>query len=74
MPTSVAGAQRLHVAAWKHGISLYGWAADDDGGVSDRHPELTSGKGTIRVPTDRHRHHPDDEGRAIARGALGGPT
>jgi len=73
MPTYVAGTRRLHVAAWKHGISLYGWAADDEGGFTDRHPELTSGKGTIRIPSDRT-DITDDELRAIARGALRGPT
>ena len=73
MPTYVAGKQRLHVAAWTHGISLYGWAADADGGFTDRHPELTSGKGTIRIPTDRA-DITDDELRAIARGTLGGPA
>jgi uncharacterized protein YdhG (YjbR/CyaY superfamily) len=73
MPTYVAGKRRLHVATWKHGISLYGWAADDDGGFTDRHPELTSGKGTIRIPSDRT-DITDDELLAIAQGALGGPT
>jgi uncharacterized protein YdhG (YjbR/CyaY superfamily) len=72
MPTYVAGPRRLHVAAWKHGISLYGWAQDDDGGFTDRHPEMSSGKGTIRIPSQAADEVTDDELRAIARGALGG--
>lgn len=49
----VVGRQRLYVGAWKHGISLYGWRAGGDGGFAERHPQLLSGKGTIRLrPAD----------------------
>jgi hypothetical protein len=32
MPTYKAGGRRVLLAAWKHGISVYGWRKDDDGG------------------------------------------
>jgi hypothetical protein len=71
MPTFVVGDRRLHVGAWKHGISLYGWDADHDGGIVARHPELSSGKGTLRLPTAAAGDISDDELRDLIRGALG---
>ena len=38
MPTYTAGGRRVLLAAWKHGISVYGWRKDDDGGFVERHP------------------------------------
>ena len=70
MPTYVVGERRLHVAAWKHGVSLYGWEADRDGGFVERHPELSSGKGTLRIPTKSAGDIGDDELRAVLRGTL----
>ena len=52
MPTFVVGRRRLHVGVWAHGVSLYGWDADRDGGFVGRHPELVHGKGTIRLRPD----------------------
>src|ERR1700761_3078877 len=46
MPTFKAGRRRLHVGAWKHGISLYGWSQDRVGGVPPREPAPSTGKGT----------------------------
>ena len=71
MPTYVAGERRLHVAAWTHGISLYGWHEGEDGGLVERFPELSSGKGTLRISTEAAEGITDDELRALARGALG---
>ena len=68
MPTYVVGTHRLHVAAWKHGLSLYGW--QDDDGFLERYPELHNGKGTLKLPVGHE--IPDDEIRALVRSSLGG--
>ena len=49
MPTYKVGRRRLYVGAWQHGISIYGWGQGRDGGFAERHPELLSGRGTIRL-------------------------
>jgi hypothetical protein len=70
MPTYVVGERRLHVAAWKGWVSLYGWDADHDGGLVARFPSLSSGRGTLKVrPVDADAIT-DDELRALVRGAL----
>ena len=70
MPTYRSGERGIHVAAWAHGVSLYGWDEDRDGGFVERHPELSSGRGTLRIrPTDAERIT-DDELRAVLAGAL----
>ncbi len=69
MPTFVAGEHRLYMATWKHGVSMYG---TDPSGFSERHPELTSGKGTIRLTPAAAEGIADDELRALVRGLLGG--
>jgi uncharacterized protein YdhG (YjbR/CyaY superfamily) len=71
MPTYRLGKGRLNVAAWRHGISIYGWKASGDGGLSDRHPELRTGAGTIQLRTDQADAVSDDEFRALARHVLG---
>jgi uncharacterized protein YdhG (YjbR/CyaY superfamily) len=72
MPTYKVGRQRLFLGVWKHGVSVYGWQEGRDAGFSDRHPELVTGKGTIRLrPTDAARIG-DDEFRDLARAALDG--
>jgi hypothetical protein len=64
------GRRRLNLGVWKHGVSVYGWRRDRDGGFATRHPELLSGKATIRIrPTDAEAIS-DDELRALLRGAL----
>ncbi len=53
MPTYRVGKRRLNIGVWKHGVSVYGWRRDNDGGFAGRHPDLLSGKSTIRLrPTD----------------------
>jgi len=72
MPTYVVDGRRLHVGVWKHGVSFYGWSEGRDAGFTARHPELSSGKGTIRL---RHRDADriaDDELRDLVRAALSG--
>ena len=72
MPTYKVGRRRLFLAVWKHGVSVYGWQEGHDAGFSGRHPELVTGKGTIRLrPTDAARIG-DDELRDLAGAALDG--
>ncbi|HEY1618038.1 MAG TPA: DUF1801 domain-containing protein [Streptosporangiaceae bacterium] len=70
IPTYRVGKRRLHVAAWKHGLSLYGWQADRDGGFSARHPDLLSGRATLRLSPDAASGIPDTELLDLARAAL----
>lgn len=70
MPTYVAGDRRMHVAVWAHGLSVYGWQHGHDGGFAQRHPELDSGKGTLRIPTSTAADITDDELRALVSGTL----
>ena len=71
MPTYVTAKRRLYVGVWKHGVSLYGWGEGEDGGFADRHPELRSGKGTIRITPAAAEQITDDELRALVTAALG---
>ena len=70
MPTYVVGVRRLHVGAWKHGLSLYGWEPGRDAGFAARHPELDSGRGTLRLPHGTADGLTDDELRDLLRAAL----
>lgn len=70
MPTFVVGDRRLHVGVWKHGLSLYGWEPGRDAGFASRHPELDSGKGTLRLPLREAESVSDEELRSLARAAL----
>ena len=72
IPTYKVGLRRLFLGAWQHGVSIYGWDRGHDGGFSARHPQLMSGRATIRLrPADAARI-PDREFRDLVRGALGG--
>lgn len=70
IPTYKVDRARLYVGAWKHGISLYGWGEGRDGGFIGRHPELRTGKGTIRLRPEDAEAISDDELRELARAAL----
>jgi uncharacterized protein YdhG (YjbR/CyaY superfamily) len=70
IPTYQVGARRLHVGAWKHGVSLYGWRQGGDAGFTSRHPELRTGKGTLRLRPEDAAGIADDEFRDLARAAL----
>ena len=70
MPTYRLRKRRLHVAAWAHGISIYGWKAQGDGGFTRRHPQVRTSTGTIRLRTDQAATIADDEIRKLARAAL----
>jgi hypothetical protein len=70
MPTYTVGKRRLYVGVWQHGISLYGWPQDRDGGFTERHPELRSGKATIRLRPQDAAALADGELLALVRTAL----
>lgn len=72
MPTYRVQGRRLHVAAWSHGVSIYGWKSQGDGGLTERHPELQSSRGTIRLRSDQAAGISDEEIRGLARAALAG--
>jgi uncharacterized protein YdhG (YjbR/CyaY superfamily) len=70
MPTYKVGRRRLFLAAWHHGVSMYGWPQDHDAGFIARHPALKSGKSTIRLRSEDAADIPDDEFRDLVRAAL----
>ncbi|GAA3810673.1 hypothetical protein GCM10022403_050620 [Streptomyces coacervatus] len=70
MPTYRVEKRRLHIGVWQHGVSIYGWGTDRDGGFSSRHPTLISGKATIRLRSTDLAAVTDDELRALIRAAL----
>jgi len=64
------GRRRLNLGVWKHGVSVYGWRNDRNGGFVARHPRLASGKGTIRISPRDAEEISDEELRALLGGAL----
>lgn len=70
MPTYVVGTRRLHVGVWKHGLSFYGWERGRDCALVADHPQLDSGKGTLRLPGTEAARISDDELRAFADTVL----
>lgn len=70
MPSYQVGKRRIYVGAWQHGVSLYGWGGDRDGGFAARHPELLSGRATIRLRAADADALSDDELRDLFRAAL----
>jgi uncharacterized protein YdhG (YjbR/CyaY superfamily) len=72
MPTYVVGRYRLYVGVWKHGLSFYGWEPGRDAGFSNRHSELVTSKGTIKLSPDAAARIPDDEFRGLLFAALDG--
>jgi uncharacterized protein YdhG (YjbR/CyaY superfamily) len=70
IPTYKVGRRRLYVGVWKHGVSFYGWEEGRDAGFAARHPELTTGKGTLQLRPDAAAAISDDELRDFVRAAL----
>jgi len=70
MPTYMVGKRRLYVGTWQHGVSLYGWGEDRDGGFLARHPELKYGRGTIRLGVQAAAQIDDSEFEDLVRAAL----
>ncbi len=71
MPTFVVGEHRLPVGVWKHGLSLYGLDESNDSGFITRHPELSSGRGTVKLPTKRADDFSDEELTATLAAVFG---
>jgi len=72
MPTYKAGGRRLYLAAWQHGVSIYGWRKDEDGGFVGRHPALKTSTGTIRLRPADAEGISDEEFLGLMRAALDG--
>jgi len=72
MPTFAAGRYRLYVGVWRHGLSFYGWSSGADAGFSERHPELLSGRGTMKLRPKDAAGIDDEELREFVRAVLGG--
>lgn len=70
MPTYRIGKRRLFIAAWKHGISLYGWGQGHDGGFLDRYPQLRASTGTLRLRPEDAAAIPDAAFRDLFRAVL----
>jgi hypothetical protein len=70
MPTYRVGKRRLNLGVWKHGVSVYGWRRDNDGGFHDRHPEFLSSKTTIRIRPEDAATIADEEFVCLLGGAL----
>ena len=70
MPTYKVGMNRLHLAVWKHGVSIYGWQADGNAGFRERHPDLMHSKTTIRLRPEDAAAIPDSEFSDLIRAAL----
>ena len=70
IPTYKVGRRRLYVGAWQHGISIYGWQQGRDGGFTDRHPELRTSKGTIKLRLQDAAAIADDELLGLVSAAL----
>ncbi|WP_328751434.1 DUF1801 domain-containing protein [Streptomyces sp. NBC_00285] len=71
MPTYRAGDRRLHVGVWRHGVSVYGWDQEAGAGLLARHPQLLSGKGTLRLWSQDAHDVTDEELSALVRASLG---
>jgi uncharacterized protein YdhG (YjbR/CyaY superfamily) len=73
MPTYKVGRRRLFLGVWQHGVSIYRFEHSGDAGFTARHPELKTGKGTIRLrPDDAAAAIADDEFRDLVRAILDG--
>ncbi len=70
MPTYSVGKRRLHVGAWKHGLSVYGWQQGGEAAFVSSHPEAKAGKGTIRLTPEAADGISDDELCGLVRAAL----
>lgn len=70
MPTYDVGERSLHVASWSHGLSIYGWEIGRDDGFAARHPDLDTGKGTLKLRTKAMATIEDDELRGLLRAVL----
>ena len=70
IPTYKVGNRRLHVGAWKHGLSIYGWQQGRDDSFISRHPELKTSKGTLQLRPEDAAAILDGELSDLVRAAL----
>jgi uncharacterized protein YdhG (YjbR/CyaY superfamily) len=70
MPTYRVGNRRLYLGVWQHGVSIYGWSQGGDAGFTARHPEVKTGKGTIRLRPEQAAGIPDEDFRELVRAVL----
>jgi hypothetical protein len=70
MPTFKVGRRRLFVGAWRHGLSIYGWARTANLVFAERHPDLITGRGTIRLRAADAARLRDAELLELVRAAL----
>jgi uncharacterized protein YdhG (YjbR/CyaY superfamily) len=70
MPAYTVGGRRLYVAAWKHGLSIYGWPQGREAGFAARHPGLKTSKGTIQLSPGDSAGVGDGELLELIRAAL----
>jgi uncharacterized protein YdhG (YjbR/CyaY superfamily) len=71
MPVYRRESRSLNVGAWKHGVSIYGFPEDRASSIIERHPELSSGKGTLRITHAVADDISDGEIIQLVRGVLG---
>jgi uncharacterized protein YdhG (YjbR/CyaY superfamily) len=70
IPTYTVGRRRLHVGAWKHGMSIYGWPQGRGTDFISRHPGLRTSKGTIQLRPEDAAGISDAELGDLVRAAL----
>jgi hypothetical protein len=70
MPAYKSGRRRLYLAAWQHGVSVYGWGPDRDAGFSSRHPEFLASKSTIQLRPEDAAGISDEEFLGFIRASL----
>jgi uncharacterized protein YdhG (YjbR/CyaY superfamily) len=70
MPTYRVGNRRLHVGAWKHGVSIYGWQQGGADAFTARHSALKTSKGTLRLRPEDAATISDGELSDLVRAAL----
>lgn len=70
MPTYRVADRKLHVGVWQHGISLYGWNKERSADFVARHPELLSGKSTLRLRSQDAAEITDEELTDLVRASL----
>ena len=62
--------RRLYLGAWKHGVSIYGWRQDQDGGFVARHPVLKTSTETTRPRPEDAAGISDEEFLDLIQAAL----
>ena len=70
IPSYKVADRSLHVGAWKHGLSIYGWQHGNADAFVSRHPALKTSTGTLRLGPDDAAAISDDELSDLVRLAL----